>query len=61
MAVMFFSEKRNVSHSTVIKTKYKLAKLCLHQDSLKMEHFLDKITVILTAAVNAVPTLVPSQ
>lgn len=56
-----FSQKRTVSHSAVIKTEYKLAKLCLHQDSPKMEHFLDKITVIQTAAVSAVPTLVPSQ
>lgn len=50
-----------VFHSAVIKKKHKLAKLILYQDSLKMEHFLDKITVIQTAAASAVPALVPSQ
>jgi len=56
-----FSLKMIFSHSAVIKTKYELAKLCLHQDSPKMGNFLDKITVIQTPTVSAVPTLVASQ
>lgn len=50
-----------VSQSAVIKKIYKLTKLCLHQDFQKLEHFLDKITVIQTAAVSIVPMSVHSQ